>query len=213
MEEARQGDPAHGVDAVHNHAQVLRGDPLRINKVERQDLVDVLGKGVAGAVPAEGGVGCRGGLSGLGAFNDGLPLRRRQELARLVEQLEGVPLFRVVRGTHHDAPGGLLLQHGHLNGGRRGHPEVHHVAPHPAQRPNDDLGAGVSGWAGVAPHDDTGWAVRGIGPFTAPRAEGPGIPHQDGGIQALPDDATDAGDGRNQGVVRSHGAGRMWKQS
>lgn len=115
------------------------------------------------------------------------------------------PTFWVVGGAQDDPARGPLPEHGHFDGGRGGLSEIHHLAPHPAERPDHDLGVGVSGRPGIASHDDAWGAPVGHSALATPRAKGPGVSHKNGRVQAPPHDATNAGDGGDEGVVRSHG--------
>ena len=58
-----------------------------------------------------------------------------QELARLIEQLKGVPLGRIVAGCKNDSAPCLFSGHSHLNSGRCGKANIRHIDSNAAQRP------------------------------------------------------------------------------
>ena len=54
----------------------------------------------------------------------------REELALVVQELEGVPLAWIVGGGDDDAAVGVMMQHGHLRGRGGGEPGVDDIGPH-----------------------------------------------------------------------------------
>ena len=57
----------------------------------------------------------------------------------LVEQLQRVPLFRVMTCRQDDTSGGFLTRNGQLRGRRRRQTDINHIVPHTHQRAAYDL--------------------------------------------------------------------------
>ena len=94
----------------------------------------------------------------LGHRQHALALGVGEEFAVGVEQLQGVPLTRVVRRGDDDAAVGMLRNDGHLRAGRGAQPHVDDVGARGQQRTLDQIGDQPSRNACVAPHDDAGAA-------------------------------------------------------
>src|SRR5690606_33905509 len=194
-------------DAVHDDAETARPDGLGVDVRQFQDAAEMGVEEVLLPVCAELLVRDGGGARlRLGHRQDGPGLAGVEELALRVEQLEGVPLGRVVRGRENDRPRRPCLQNGHRRRGRRGHAGVHHVAAGALERGGDEAGADVARRAPVAPHDDEGAVAA--GGAAAPRPEGGGVADEHGGVEAVAEDAPDARDGGDE----RHGEGEREKR-
>ena len=61
-----------------------------------------------------------------------------QKFAARIEQLQRIPLFRVVAGRQNNPAVGPTARHGHFDGRRRSQTDIDHVDTATAQRPFDD---------------------------------------------------------------------------
>ena len=87
MQQPGQRLAPYGVDAIHHHRQVLGCNLFGVDEIERQDGVEVIGKGVVLAVAAHR-FGAHGrGIAGVGPFNNRVALRGGQKFAGFIEQL------------------------------------------------------------------------------------------------------------------------------
>ena len=136
----------------------------------------------------------------LGHRKHTLALGVAQKLTLVVEQLQGVPLARVVRRGDDDATVGLVRRDGQLRSGRGAEPDVHHVDAAAEQRSLDQIGHHFTRYAGVAADDDgqlpTGVALgnqTGVG-----RRELHHVERREVVARMSSDGSPNAGDGFNQ---------------
>ena len=118
-EELRDDDATNGVHRVDSDGETGFGDSLAVDERQGEHLLDV---------PAVvGGVGvdlseivdfCESELSGVGYAEHLGAFLRVEELAFLVEKLEGVPLAGIVRCGEDESAACVLAGDGKLGGGR-----------------------------------------------------------------------------------------------
>ena len=154
-EQFGQDDAAHGVHRVDGHAEVGLADGLHIDEFEELHhldvaLVEVEVLGVAAEVVyiGEGEVLLVGDAHYFGGFFG------RKELTLLVEELQGVPLARIVTGGDDDAAHGALHRHGELGGRRRGKADVEYIEAHAHEGAAHYVRYHFARYAGVAAHYD-----------------------------------------------------------
>ena len=89
-------------------------------------------------------------------LQDGIAISGGDELALLVEEFQGVPVFRVMAGGDDDARAGIFHRHRHLNGGRGRKPQVHDLDAQPHEGRSDQLADHRARDAAVAADDYPG---------------------------------------------------------
>ena len=127
LQQARHDDAAHGVDGVEHHLEAGLADRFRVHGLQGQDGVDVL---VGEVMLLDAAQLVHRGEVEVARFRevqDGLAFGRGEEFAVLVEQLEGVPLARVVAGGQDDAAVCAGEADGQLRGRGGGEAALHHV--------------------------------------------------------------------------------------
>ena len=181
-----------GLHGLHVHGgqgqdcvQMLVGEVFLLHRAQRVDLREVE-------------------ILALGEVQDGLALRGGEELSPVVQELEGVPLARIVAGGEDDAAVGMGEEDGHLGGRRRCEAALDDVDAAPHEGADDELLHHVARKAGVLAHDDlVAVAVRlglpsrkrgGIG-----RGELDDVDGSEGVSGDAADGAADAGNGFDQG--------------
>ena len=204
LEQARHDDAAHGIDGVHHHGEMRVADGLHIHGRKGQDGVQVLVGEILFLDRAQVVDLREGELLGGGKVQDGLAFHRGEELALVVQELEGVPLARVVAGGQDDATVGLREEDGHLGGRRRGETAFDDIDAATHEGPDDELFHHVARQAGVLADDDLVAGTvrlrlalgqrRGIG-----CREFHDIDRSEGVARCATDGAADTGDGFNQG--------------
>ena len=154
-EELGQDDAADGVDRIDGHAEVGLTDGIDIDELEVLHEVDValveveiLRVAAQVVHVGEGEVAVVGQAHHLRGFCGG------QELALLVEELEGVPLAGVMAGGDDDTAAGTLHGDGELGGRRGGQTDVEHVEAHTHQRTADHVRHHLARDTCVAAYDD-----------------------------------------------------------
>ena len=95
-----------------------------------------------------------GELLGGGEVQDGLAFHGGEELALVVQELEGVPLARVVAGGQDDAAVGLREEDGHFRGGRGGEAALDDIDTAAHEGSDDELLHHVARQTGVLADDD-----------------------------------------------------------
>ena len=146
---------ADGVHTVDRHAEVGRADGVHIHQVEGQHapdvtlLVTVVNDHLAQRIDRR-----EAERLPLGQSEHLAPIFIAEELAALVEQLQRIPLLRVVARSENDASTSQLVCDGQLGGGRRGQIDVDHIEAHAHQRAHDDRFDHRPRHAGVASDDN-----------------------------------------------------------
>ena len=155
VQQIRQHDTSHGVHAIDRHPEISGTNRLHIHERKRQHPLDMLllitrildnlaqmlhigEREILGSGDAQH----LGSLSGI------------EELTPLVQQLQGIPLLRIMAGGQYNATASALHRHGHLGRRCRGKADVHHIKTHPHQGAHDDVPHHRPGDAGIAPHDN-----------------------------------------------------------
>ena len=155
FEQLGQDDAAHAVYGIEGHVEVGLANSLHVHEVEAQYEVDMLL--VVGVILAIGTqvvhIGIREILC-LGNAQHLVALLGVQELALLVEQLQCVPLSRVVTGGDDDASGSALHGDGYFGGRRRGQADVHHIESHAHERAAHHVLDHLARDACIAAHDN-----------------------------------------------------------
>ena len=149
-----QDDATHGVDRIDGHAEVGGTDGVDVDESQVFHQVDmalivveilrIIAQMVDVGIVE---VALVGQAHHLGCLFGG------QELALLVEELQGVPLAGVVAGGDDDAAAGFLHRHGKLRRGRRGQPDVENVEAHAEQRTAHHVRYHFTGDTGITAHD------------------------------------------------------------
>ncbi len=155
VEELGKYDAPNGVDGVDDHTEMAVADGLHIHQIEREDGVDVARiEAVVLAVAAQmvhiGIVECLLGSD----VEHGIAVVLGEELALMVEQLEGIPLTGVVAGGDDDATCRLTHADGKLGSGGSGKSDVEHIVAHPHQSAADYVAHHVARDARIASYDD-----------------------------------------------------------
>ena len=127
LEQARHDDAAHAVHRVQNHLEAGLLDRGQVHGLELQHGLDVLVREVVLLDRAQ--LIHRREIEILAGrkVQDRLTLDRREELALVVQELEGVPLARVMRSCEDDAAVRICECHGQLGRGSAGKAAFHHV--------------------------------------------------------------------------------------
>ena len=154
LQQARHDDAAHGIDGVEHHREAGLADGLGIHGLQGQDGVDVLVGEIMLLDAAQRIDFGEVEFAALREVQDGLALGRGQELAPLIEELEGVPLARVVAGSQDDAAVRLREHHGQFGRGRRGETAADDVHAAGDEGAADELLDHRAADAGVAADDD-----------------------------------------------------------
>ena len=130
-QQSRNGDAARRVDSVDGNAETGLGNGLLVDQRQSQHALDV---GIDGVEILSDGTQVvdlgETDLVALGQAQHLVALGGVDELALGVEQLQGVPMLRVVRGGDDNAAVGLLVDNGHLGGRRRGKAGLDDVDAH-----------------------------------------------------------------------------------
>ena len=209
FQQARHDDAAHGIDRIHHDGEVSGLHGLHVHGRQGQDGVQVLVGEVLFLDRAQVVDLGEGELLGGGEVQDGLAFHRGEELALVVQELEGVPLARVVAGGQDDAAVGLREQDGHLGGRGGGEAALDDVDAAAHQGAHDELFHHVARQPGVFAYDDfVPLAVR----LRLPLGEGGGvrrgefddIDRGEGVARSATDGAADAGNGFDQGHCLFH---------
>ena len=90
----------------------------------------------------------------LNNFQHFRPVGGRDKFAVCVEQLQGIPLHRVVRSSEDDAAVGFVLDDGHLNGGGGRKTKVNHIHSKRLQRTASQFIDNFTRNTGIAPNDN-----------------------------------------------------------
>ena len=154
-EQARQHGAPNAVDGIHADLEPGLAHGVDVYQPQREHGVDVaLGeRQVLRIAPQVVHIGIAEVL-GLGHGEHGVAVFLGQELALTVEQLERVPLPRVVARGYDYAAVGPAHAHGELCRGRRGQPYVHHVEAHADERAADYAAHHVARDAGITAYHD-----------------------------------------------------------
>ena len=204
FQQARHDDAAHGIDRIHHHGEMSVPDGFRVHGRKCQDGVQVLVREILLFDGAEVIDLRETELLARGEVQHRLAFHRRKELTLVVEELEGVPLARVVAGGQDDAAVGLCEEDGHFGGRGGGETALHHVDAAAHEGPDDELFHHVAGQAGVlSDHNLVAGAVR----MRFPLRKGGGVGGRelddvDGSecvARCATDGAADAGYGFDQG--------------
>ena len=124
------------------------------------------------------------------------PLRR--------DQLEGVPLGRIVARGHRDAPGRIVVIHGEQDGRRRNDPDIDHVHADRLEAREHRPPEHRPGGPRVPPHDDrTVVTLR-----SQPGPEGGRDAGDEFGGHRGTDASADSGNADHQIVGKAYGHGR-----
>ncbi len=195
-EEAGGHDGAGAVDGVEGDAELAAADAVDVDLGE--DAVDVDGLGGAGVFGdvADFGVGGLGEVALVVEVDELVAFVVVEELALLVEELEGVVLGRVVGGGEADAAAGAEVFDVDLDGGGGEDSDVDDVAAGGEQATLNGVLEHGAGEARVAADDDA--AAADVG------AEGLGEVEHKGGREELRDDAADAGYADAEEVFAGH---------
>ena len=155
LQQVGQDDAANGVDAIYHHAETSFSDGFGIDQLQGEHAVDVLlVDAVVFAVVAHVVHVGEVEIFGLGNGQNLLTLGFVEELALMVEQLQRIPMARIVRRGDDDAAVGLEPAHGQFRGRRGGKADIDHVVAHAHERAADDVFHHLARDAGIAPHDD-----------------------------------------------------------
>ena len=203
LQQAGHDQAADAVDGVHDDLETGRPDGFSVHVLQRQDGIQVLFGEVMLRDAAQLRHRCEIEFAAFGAVQDGLAFGRREELAPLVQELEGVPLLRVMGGRQDDAAVRAGESHRHLGRGRRGESRLDDIHAAGDQGAADQLlHHGAAQARILADHHLIACAV-GMGPALAQgRAIGIGEFDNINRRQALSgpaaDRTSDAGDGFDQ---------------
>ena len=85
-----------------------------------------------------------------------------EELALAVEQLQGIPLARIVGGSNDDAAVGTTHADSQLSGGCRGIADVDDIEAHTYQRATDDIAHHRARDTAVATDDNLGFLLLAV---------------------------------------------------
>ncbi len=154
-QQLRDHRAADRIDGIDHHAEPAAAHRLGIDQRERQHLTDVLV--VVGFAHEHAAQRIHLGKEVvllLGQRQHALALGVGEELALIVEQLEGVPLTGVVRRGDDDAAVGAVVRHGQLDARRGAQAHVHHVGSAAEQRALDEAFDHAPRNTGVAADDD-----------------------------------------------------------
>ena len=166
FEQAGHDDGSYGVDRVEDDPEVgvayrFLVDSLQVNhrldmfvgEIVLGDLTEVVDQGEIEA-------------SAFGEFEDGLSFGRCEELAFLVQELEGVPLAGIVRCSNDDAPVGSGENDGHFSGRSGGESGLDHVDAARCEGAADELLYHVAAQTRIlTDHDLVAGTVRTGPPF------------------------------------------------
>ena len=153
-QEFGHNDAAHGIHGVHDHLEAAFADRLGVHERKRQHLLDMrpVERFARKHMPDAVHAGVLEALL-LGHRQHALALGVGEEFAVGVEQLQGVPLTRVVRRGDDDAAVGPLGDDGHLGARRGAEPDVDHVGAAGQQGALDQIGDHFARNTGVAAYD------------------------------------------------------------
>ena len=131
VEQLGQNDTTNGVDGVHTNAEMRVADGLSINQFEAHHIVNVPLVGLI-AIDVMAQVVNIGILEVLllGNLQHLSTVLRGEELALAVQQLQRIPLARIMRSRDDDAAVSAKRLHGKLRRGRSGEPDVHDIVAH-----------------------------------------------------------------------------------
>ena len=155
LEELGEDDAAHGVDGIGTDAELALADGLDIDEFQLEHGVDMTTVvGVVDGAGAELVDLCVMEVFGLCDAEHFGTVGSGEELALVVEQLQGVPLAGVVRGGDDDAAVSLSHAYGEL--GRRcgGVADVDDIVAHTHKGAYDDVADHEAGDSAVATDDD-----------------------------------------------------------
>ena len=134
------------------------------------------------------------GKTGVGCSTEAQAVGLIEKLAGRPDELERVPLHRIVAGRDGEAAGGMMELHRQLHAGRRHDPDVDHLTADRLEGGEDDSVEERPRNPAVAADDDRAtWRAS-----DGPCAEAGGICGNHFGGQSRADPATHTGDGYHQ---------------
>ena len=151
--QAGDGNAARGVNGIHCHAEIGLGNGLFVYQFEPEHALYVMVDGVQ--VFGHLAQLVHLGVAEVLAFGQGyhlVALGGIDKFATGVQQLQGIPMFRVVGGGDDDAAIGMTVYHGHLRRRRGGEAGFYHVDTHALQGAHHQTVHHSPGEACVAAH-------------------------------------------------------------
>ena len=155
LEQSRDNHAANRVNGIYRYSEVGFTNGFNVNEVKRQHAVDVTTHvcGVGVLVSEAVDIGILKFL-GFGNAKHLFSLSIVEEFAVAVEQLQGVPLLRVVRSSEDDAAASVLGNHSKLGGWSGGLSNVYDIKSHAGEGANHHLAHHFAREARIATHND-----------------------------------------------------------
>src|SRR6185312_3128423 len=198
IEQRRHDHRAGATHAVERNGEPSSANPFDIDVRYRQNTIDVsLNCTVVDGDRAERiPTGASNSLFDQPAHLDAFAVLEKE--TRRPDELERVPLDWVVARRDHEAPRRVMVLDGELAGGRRGEPDVDHVATDRLQCGEHDAMKHRSGYAAVPPDDYRSRAAT----SARPGAETGGISRDDLWREPLADSSANPRHTHHQPISR-----------
>ena len=163
VEESGKNHSSHTVDTVNTHLESCLADGLGIYEIEIEHRLDVtvVERGVVDNLSEMVNLGIFKVLA-LSNVEHLIAVVLGEELPTRVEQLESIPLTRIMTGSDDDTTIGLRHGDSQFGGGSCGQTDVEHIESHTHERAADNGVNHLSRHTGITPHNNLSAAVGSV---------------------------------------------------